>query len=603
MTAACGVALVVTGCQTPPATDDAGQNAVDSGGSTGCTTAQDCPAGLGCRTAEGECAACRVAGEFRNGEACNDGVCGGCTTAAQCDGQLCNSSGACVACVPGTDDAACATAYADAEYQCNDDSTCGPHICTSLAECQIARQICSPQGRCIACVYASDCITAGYPTGTLCVDHECKGADCITSADCLSDKPICGSDSRCRGCQTPTECTLALQVEAVCDTATGLCQAGNCSPSNSACGTPSPDQICVDYHCTACGGTPQCQTVFGAGFLCVDGHCRGGNCQTDAECEGGQRICGDDNYCRNCVLGSTECGAGKVCGSDGRCHDGECYPPSSECCDASGHFQLATYRCSDVAVGTEYRCAAATCGTDAESRQSYRYCTGTSGVCDLNNLQWAAWGLHQACTDSQLCGSSGTGAWCDTCAHGCGGSACWPDCNPATDRCCSTTGTTFGCYYDSATGKEWEEPPSTSSTVTYNFNGARDYCANLTLGGHDDWEMPSISELRSLIKGCSATQTGGTCRVTDGCYAYNCYLASECNGSAQTCYPMAGPGAIGCYWDSTLLGGSSRCDQKFWSCAHPSTEAWTVNFATAEIAAWHASFQGGVRCIRNSDCN
>ncbi|MBN2361574.1 MAG: DUF1566 domain-containing protein [Deltaproteobacteria bacterium] len=602
--ASCTLVVVAAGCPVTPSNDDSGHNSGDSGGTTACQTADDCPAGQGCRPAEGECAPCRVAGECRSGEACDDGVCGNCTIATQCDGLLCNSNGVCVACQPGTDDAACAAAYSDAEFRCNSDGTCGPHTCTSTADCQIERQICSPQGRCVACEFASDCLAAGYPAGTLCVDDQCKGADCITSADCLTDKPICGSDSRCRGCQTPLECTLALQVEAVCETATGLCHTGNCSPNNTACGTPTQDQVCVDYVCTPCNGTPQCQTVFGAGFLCLAGHCRGGNCQIDAECEGGQRICGDDNYCRNCILGSDECGVDRVCGSDGRCHDGDCYPPSTECCDATGHFQPETYRCSDIAVATGYQCAGNECGADAQSRRSFRHCTGHSGTCDLSNLQWELdWGIHQACESNQLCNKSETGAWCTTCDHGCGGSACWPECNPATEKCCSTTGTRYGCWYDSTSQIEWQEPPTTTQMT---FQEAATYCRGLVHGGYDDWNVPSISELRSLVRGCSLTVSGGDCGVTDGCYstAPMCYNAEECNaGTPPTCGPFGGPGTIGCYMDPALAGSNGICDKKYWSCAHPSNELWTVNFATATVALWYAAFDANVRCLRGGICH
>ena len=32
------------------------------------------------------------------------------------------------------------------------------------------------------------------------------------------------------------------------------------------------------------------------------------------------------------------------------------------------------------------------------------------------------------------------------------------------------------------------------------WNGARDYCLDLQLGGYEDWLMPSLNELKSIIK-------------------------------------------------------------------------------------------------------
>jgi len=691
---ALSLSLLLAACPVAPAEDeDAGTTAGDSGQSTSCQTAEDCPAGQGCRAAEGECDACRVAGECRAGEACVDGACGGCTDATQCDGALC-SGGACVACVPGTDDAACAMAYADAEYACNPDGRCGPHACTSTADCQIARQICDTTGRCVPCEDSFDCTGGGYPAGTLCVDGECKGADCLEHEDCIPDRPICGTDSRCRGCQADLECTLATQLEAVCETSTGrcfegdcatndtpcgspdadrlcvehictdcattpqcvavfgdgvlcneghcisgnclsdldcdggqricgpsnycrdcvfgsddcglgrvcsdgLCHTGDCAPPGTPCGTPELDMICTDFVCSACGSDPQCQAVFGSGFLCLGGHCVGGDCQTDQDCDGGQRICSNNNFCRSCLLGSDECGVDRVCGADGRCHDGECYPPATECCDATGHFQLDTFRCDSLAVDTEYRCENTSCGADAQYHESFKYCSGTSAACDLSNVQWHGWTINEACGSDQLCESSALGSWCVDCDHGCASGACFPDCNPS-ERCCSTTGAFYDCWYDSTSGIEWQEPPV---TTTYAYRDAQDYCRGLTLGGYDDWNVPSPSELRSLIRGCSATVAGGDCNVTDLCFDTKCYDEADCNGDLQACFPSAGPGQLGCYQDPILAGSETLCNQRYWSCYGPDHEYWTVNFHTAEIEKWYLIFDGKVRCLRGGICN
>lgn len=89
-----------------------------------------------------------------------------------------------------------------------------------------------------------------------------------------------------------------------------------------------------------------------------------------------------------------------------------------------------------------------------------------------------------------------------------------------------------------------------------NWQAAMDYCDGLALCGHGDWHLPTISELRSIIRGCPATETGGSCGVTDECVERDCW-SEECQG----CTTGAGP-TDGCYWETSL---SDECDSWFWS--------------------------------------
>ncbi len=146
-------------------------------------------------------------------------------------------------------------------------------------------------------------------------------------------------------------------------------------------------------------------------------------------------------------------------------------------------------------------------------------------------------------------------------------------------------------WYDSASDLVWQNPPADNKM---NWECAKEYCANLNLDGHDDWRLPTIGQLRSLIRGCSETKTGGDCTIQDnGCLSLSCQ--ENCNG----CTGSNGP-ADGCYWPDEMEGpcgsykSSSAIEDK-------ENRAWKVLFSYALVDLNYTDSDDYVRCVRDGD--
>ena len=53
-----------------------------------------------------------------------------------------------------------------------------------------------------------------------------------------------------------------------------------------------------------------------------------------------------------------------------------------------------------------------------------------------------------------------------------------------------------GVIKDNATGLVWQQD---TAPGTYTWQQAIEYCENLILGGYDDWRLPTIKELSTLV--------------------------------------------------------------------------------------------------------
>ncbi|MGC4118920.1 MAG: hypothetical protein QM765_31010 [Myxococcales bacterium] len=114
--------------------------------------------------------------------------------------------------------------------------------------------------------------------------------------------------------------------------------------------------------------------------------------------------------------------------------------------------------------------------------------------------------------------------------------------------------------------------------------------------------MPTLDELRSLVRGCVITATGGSCTLTTTCNEPATCDSGFCSG----CPACQGPtSASGCY-APVELAGLCRTDcmgQPVWSSteiANGSGTFWSVRFTDAAVQdfSWGGISTGRVLCVR-----
>ena len=146
---------------------------------------------------------------------------------------------------------------------------------------------------------------------------------------------------------------------------------------------------------------------------------------------------------------------------------------------------------------------------------------------------------------------------------------------------CSAS-STFPCK-DSETGYIWSD----KTTETMTWEDAKEYCDDLG----DDWHLPTISELRTLIKECEFTQMGGMCDVSDNCLnTENCLSYKGCDTGCETCVNTFSEGSW--LWSSSTLSNGTNA-------------AYVVYFAHGVITGQSKETSGymNVRCVRNTTTN
>lgn len=144
-------------------------------------------------------------------------------------------------------------------------------------------------------------------------------------------------------------------------------------------------------------------------------------------------------------------------------------------------------------------------------------------------------------------------------------------------------------WADPASGLEWQR---VSPFEAMNWDQAQSHCASLELAG-GGWHLPAVDELRSLIRDCPDTVTGGECNVGSA----QCLLW-QCRGDSCIGCPFGGGnGLAGCYWPLELSG---KC-ASYWAANDMEDKpelAWHIGFQGAYISPTYKTAMTHVRCVR-----
>jgi hypothetical protein len=159
-------------------------------------------------------------------------------------------------------------------------------------------------------------------------------------------------------------------------------------------------------------------------------------------------------------------------------------------------------------------------------------------------------------------------------------------------------------WCDQTTDLCWQNPPYQKGRGLC-WQAANDYCQQLIFDGHDDWWLPDITELRTLVVDCPQLETDGACPVEDGS-GWGDMDIEHCTSCGD------GAATMECYWDSELQGTCNRSTAQdpaveYWSSSpnvdDPTNWAAFLHFGSGTMGYNHTVSWGDVRCVRNKSPN
>ena len=170
--------------------------------------------------------------------------------------------------------------------------------------------------------------------------------------------------------------------------------------------------------------------------------------------------------------------------------------------------------------------------------------------------------------------------------------------------------TYYSAWCDNTTSLCWQDPQKdgydNSDSGVMPADAVR-YCNQLAFGGYADWRLPTIDELRTLVRGNPKTENDGECPLVEG--------STNAAMNDPACGPITewgGPGPGGCYWPADLGGTCHRPDPaskghplEFVSstqCPDAPTKDWygVIMFETSAVCWNHINTYADARCVRDA---
>jgi len=114
-----------------------------------------------------------------------------------------------------------------------------------------------------------------------------------------------------------------------------------------------------------------------------------------------------------------------------------------------------------------------------------------------------------------------------------------------------------------------------------NWYDAMEYAKNLRLGGYSDWRLPTVDELKEVVRSCGGTSV----EYSDEKNYKSITDKNKANSSYQSCCENKGFKNDYWYWSSTSVSGSTD-------------RAWIVTFDDGVVCYYRKDGNYSLRCVR-----